>query len=81
MAKPDFAPTPAEFTLGAGTFEFTAGPHTVAGTFDAAAGTFTVETWENVNPQDPAEPLVNDQAIDHFQDWPIPPGIGDLFLA
>ena len=81
MAKPDFAPTPAEFTLHPllGTFEFTAGPHTVAGTFDAMAGTFTVETWENVNPQGTV--LENDHAIDHFQDWPIPPGIGDLFLA
>jgi hypothetical protein len=81
MAKPDFAPTPADFSLDVdeGTFEFTAGPHTVAGTFNVLDGTFTVETWENATPQ--GETLVNDHALDHFVDWPIPPGIPDLLLA
>jgi hypothetical protein len=79
MAKPDFAPTPAQFTLTDDTFEFTAGPHTVAGTFDADAGTFTAETWANATPQ--GEVLVNQHALDHFVDWAIPTGIHDLFLV
>jgi hypothetical protein len=81
MAKPDFAPTPAQFTLDPEeqAFEFNAGPHTVAGTFDADAGTFTVDTWENATPQ--GEVLVNQHAIDHFVDWAIPTGIHDLLLG